>query len=259
MALPWLGTMPGIDEAIQAGLGVVGAVVGQPFNVYRLGASTSGSVISGSPLLTNYAANVRRITTKVAIENTIFDILVYVANCDRTPLKLQDVLVTEGYESDGAIFTLAQMRPMAETLLVRTETSCFITRPGTDAGALAQQPTELVAVAKTGVAGTRISNEKYLVLASGMYSFSPTATVGASVQCGLQPLNRVRDGKLPQVPTKQPQSHHLAYVPLLPGTSLDVDDVINASNGDRYKVMESHTTGDVGFSGYIAIANRLWN
>jgi hypothetical protein len=257
--LPWLGVMPEIDQAIDTGLGVVGAVVGQPYNVYRRTNSTNSSVISGSPLFTNFPANIRK-SSKVAIENQTFDLLVFIANCDRRQLQEEDFLVTQGYLSDGGIFYLAQMRPMAETLFVRTETLSFITRPFTDAGAVSQQPEDEFAVVQTGYGATRIGIEKYLVLTSGMYSFSEEATSGASVPVGIQPLNRVRDGQLPKnSPTKQYRTHHLIFAPNLPGVVLEVQDRINANNGDRYEIMEVHSTGQVGFDGNVIIADRLWS
>lgn len=250
-----------LDRKIQRARGKAAAKAGgQYYSVYRLiSGVTSGSVVSGYPVYTNFRLRLDDKASKAEVENQTFDLLAYAAICDGDLLEKQDVLVESGYQSDGGTWIVAQQRPTRELIVVRAETTCFITRQGTDAGAAVQQPTE-GAVYQPGYGGTRIGNEKYLVLSNGLYSFSTSATVGASVPCGLQPLNRVRDGKLPQgAPTRQPESHHLAYVPLLPGVTLEVDDIINADAGDRYKVMESHSTGLVGFSGYVAVVNRIWN
>lgn len=249
-----LGTLPVLDFAIQKGRGAVASALGQTYTVYRL-TNQSGSVISGQPLFPAFPARLRK-ATKVAIENTSFDLECFTATCDNEAIQKQDVLVENGYESDNGIWVFAQERPTRETIWVRAETLCFISRPYTASGSVAEQPASGVTV-QTSWGGTSKPIEKYLILTNGLYSYSATATTGASVPVGIQPLNRVRDGRIPKVPTTQYRTHHLAYVPLLPGEQLNEQDRINAANGDRYEIMEVHTTDMVGLSGNVCIVEKL--
>lgn len=252
---PSAGTLPRFDRVIQRGRGVAASLLGQTYNVYRLTGSTDNSVISGTPALTNFPARIRK-APKLALENNTFDLETFAFTCDNTWLDKQDVLVEQGYENDAGIWVFAQERPTRETVCVRAETLCFISRPYTAAGAVAQQPSSGTSVS-TSWGGTHKGIEKYLTLTGGIYSFSETASAGASVPCGIQPLNRVRDGSKPKVPTVQYRTHHLIYVPLLPGEQLNEQDRINASASDRYEVMEVHSTDMTGLSGYICIAEKL--
>ncbi|MDE2099949.1 MAG: hypothetical protein KGL39_22035 [Patescibacteria group bacterium] len=254
--LQWFGTMPIIDEATQIGRGVAAAIQGQPYEVYRRTSASNGSVISGTPLYTNYPVYFTGKAKKVEVENTAFDLLVFEGHVDATYLQKMDVFVETGYRNDGGIWIFAQSRPVEPSLFVRAETLAFISRPYTEAGSVAQQPSSGVQV-NTGYGGTRIGIEKYLLLENGIYTFSADATTGASIPIGIQPLNRVRDGSIPKVPTKQYRTHHLIYIPMVKGEMLDVQDRINAANGDRYEIMESHSTAPTGLDGYITICEKL--
>ena len=169
--IPWFGTMPSIDQAIQIGRGVAGAVVGQPFNVHRLTDTTNHGILNGQPLLTNFPAIARKTTSKKLIENSTFDIQVFDFTVDNRPLKIGDALVTEGYHSDGGVFYYVQDRPIGQSLFIRAEANISISRPTTRAGAAIEQP-ESGAVAMPNYGGTYRAGEQILTLTGGMFSFS---------------------------------------------------------------------------------------
>jgi hypothetical protein len=255
----WLGVMPKLNDVVQQLRGVEGAIIGQTYNVYRLTSASNGSVISGIPLYTNYPMYLKEKAMKVVVENDAFNLLVWEGKVDNIDIQLGDFFVEVGYGNDKGIWVYAQGRPMHPNIFVRAETRSFITRPYTLAGSVAEQPgpADPDVVVQQAYGGTHIEIEKYLTLANGQYTFDPNATVGASVPVGIQALNRVRDGSIPKVPTKQYRTHHTIYAPLIPGEMLDLQDRINASAGDRYETMEVHSTGSTGLYGNIIIAERM--
>lgn len=264
--LPWLGVMPQLDEAIDQGLGVVGAVVGQPFDVYRLSDTTNVGVLENDPIYTSFPINLRRYTLKVAIENTTFELLTYVANCDRRQLQLMDLLVTEGYGGDSAVFCVAQMRPMAETILVRVESNVSLSAIVPTAGAASQQPSSgnTFISGMDGWSAVWKSGEQILTLTDGEYAWSDPTTdpppTPAQIQVGLQPNARIRDGNTLGVPTEQYREQFVIYTPITPGVFLEeVKTRFNFGNAssDRYEIAKYFTSDETGLAGQIAICEKL--
>lgn len=244
-----------INSAIQQGRGAAASVLGQTYNVFRLGATTTNSVVFGTPAISGFQARIRRTTAKVAVENAFFELLVYTALCNNAPLELQDVLVETGYQNDGGVYTFAQARPTRETLWVRTELNCAITRPTPEGGAAAQMPAS-GAILASGYGGIPKANEDILTLTDGFYGFAASGTP-ASVYCGLQPLNRVKDGNSLGTPTDLYREHFLCYIPNLPGVLLSELDRINAPTMDRYEVVLVYSSDLTGLSGNICIVEKL--
>lgn len=256
--LPYKGTNVAIDQAIQRGRGAAASVLGQTYSVYRL-SNQNGSVITGTPLYTEFPLRLIQAAQKVAIENTAFQLMVFEGIVDNRALVKGDILKETGYENDAAFWIFAQERPTGISVFVRAETTAYISRPYTLSGAVDEQPGsgDPFAKAMADYGGTHIEIEKPLVLASGMYTFSEVDTRGASVQVGIQPMNRIRNGSEPKVPTRQYRTHHLIYVPNTPGEAIEPQDRINASIGDRYEIMETHNTSPSGLTGNICIAERM--
>ena len=249
--------LPEIDAVIQAGRGAAAGVIGQTYTQYRLG-STSGSITSGTPITSNFLARIERITNKSKIENQTFDLLVYKATCDNTTLDEGDLLVETGYGSDNGQYWVAQKRPTRETLWVRAESNCNITRPMPTAGAASEQPSsgpELV----EGWGGVTKDTEQILTLQNGLYSFTSAAgATKAVIPAGLQPLNRIKDAREPDIPTALYREHFLVYLPLLPGCILNELDRVSFSNmGDAYEIALMFTTEQTGLSGWILIVEKL--
>lgn len=245
-----------IDSKIQRGRGKAASKLGQTYTQYRLG-STSGSITSGTPIATNFPARIAK-ASKKAIENQSFDLLVMEATCDNRTLEIGDLLVETGYGSDNGQYWVAQKRPTRETLWVRAESNCNITRPMPTAGAASQQPAsgpELV----DGWAGVQKDTEQILTLQNGLYSFTSTAgATKAVIPAGLQPLNRIKDARDPDIPTALYREHFLVYLPLLPGAILNELDRISFSNmGDAYEIALMFTTEQTGLSGWILIVEKL--
>lgn len=245
-----------IDQAIQAGRGAAASVLGQTYTQYRLG-STSGSITSGAPVATNFPARIGK-AQKKAVENQSFDLLIFEAICDNRTLDIGDLLVETGYGSDGGQFWVAQKRPTRETLWVRAESNCNVTRPMPTAGAASEQPAsgpELV----DGYAGLQKDTEQILTLQNGLYSFtSAQGATKAVIPAGLQPLNRIKDARDPGIPTALYREHFLIYLPLLPGAILNELDRISFSNmGDAYEIALMFTTEQTGLSGWILVAEKL--
>lgn len=254
---PWLDTMPLFDGIIQEGLGIVGALVGQTFSVYR-NVGANGSVLSTTPIFTNFGANIRRYTTKVALENNTFDLETFVANCDRRQLQIGDVFKETGYGAlPSNVYTLVQMRPMAETIWMRTESAAGLTRPMPTAGRASQLPTS-GAVEVLGYGGYQVATEQILCLNNGLYQYLDPGLVSndASVQCGLGQERRIADSKEPQVPTRPYRERFLGFIPPTPGEIMNEKDIIDAGNGDRYVVASIFQTDEAGMAGWFCICER---
>lgn len=261
--MPWLGTMPQIDAAVQIGSGVAGAVVGQPFQVRRLDANTNVSVSSNQPIFSNYPASLEK-TTKIRIENASFDLLCYEVDCDNRQLEYFDELTETGYRAiQQDVFVFAQYRPpFGETIWVRCESNIAITRPVPSAGQAAQQPAS--GWRRTpGYGGVQKTGEYVLTLNNGVYSFSgsPGATP-AGVVAGLQATPRMKDAvrgsAAGKMPTALYREEFFVYLPLLPGEQISELDRLNFSAlGDRYEVAIVFTTELTGLAGYVLKVEKL--
>jgi hypothetical protein len=124
------------------------------------------------------------------------------------------------------------------------------------AGQAAQLP-PAGAVIIEGYGGYQKDTEQVLTLTNGFYAFSGlSGAQPASIQCGIQQLNRVRDGKDPKWPTVAYREHFLAFIPPTPGEELSEKDTINAGNGDRYVIMSILQVPNAGFEGWVCICER---
>jgi hypothetical protein len=152
------------------------------------------------------------------------------------------------------------MRPMQPTLWIRTEAACTITRPAPSAGRASQQPSS-GAVATTGYGGITKSQEQVLTLVDGLYEFvdpGQPSVNPATVYCGAQPTQRIRDGREPKIPTSLYREHFQIYCPNLPGAFIrELDRFSFPNTGDRYEVAMLYTTVTTGLTGYILIAEKL--
>lgn len=252
------GTLEVLDQAIQIGRGAAAAVIGQTYGVYRLGNSTNVSVLAQNPIYTTFPARIRRIATKDAIEDAIFDLVCFEATCDNRSLQIGDTFVENGYGSlSSNIYTLVQFRPTRETLWIRCESNCAMTRPMPTAGQAAQLPSA-GAVTVLGYGGYQKDTEQILTLVDGLYGYSDTpGLTPASIQIGIQQLNRIRDSREPKFPITAYREHFLAYIPPTPGEELNELDRINAGNGDRYQIASILQTADAGVAGWICIVERM--
>lgn len=251
-----------IDQAIQEGRGAAASVIGQTADVRRLDDTTNVSIANNTPVLANFPFIPHK-ASKKNIENTTFDILIFEATCDATYLQIGDLCTQTGFANDGSRFTVAQKRPTQKTLWVRTEANVSLSRPHPGAGAASQQP-RVGAVATPGYGGVWKKNDDQLQLASGLYTFTSTPGTPAQVQCGLQPLNRVRDpsstfspGAGPQIPTALYREHFLAYVPLLPGVQVNELDRLHFGMSDAYEVVLIFTSEQTGLAGYVLIVEKM--
>lgn len=261
--LPLLGSTGIINDAIAQGRGAAAAVLGQSFDVRRMDANTTGSVSSNDPVLTGLPARIRRTTSKVMIENTTFDALVYNAMVDERQLQLQDLLTETGPGpyTDGGHFTFVQHRVTRETLWIRTESNCTITRPWPAAGRSDQQPVS-GATETMGWGGTTKQGEQILTLTNGAYAFEDAATATpATIYCGLQPMNKIGDTSRStaagKIPTAIYRERFCIYIPDLPGVMVNELDRINAPSTDRYEIMLYHSSDAIGLTGIIAICEKL--
>jgi hypothetical protein len=243
-----------INGAIQQGRGAAASVLGQTYTVYRL-TDQNNSTTNAPPVLTDFPLYFRP-AKKISIENEKFTLLAMQGTCNNNYLKLQDILIETGYENDEGVWCFAQARPTQPSIFMRVEQTCSITRPIPKGGAEVQMPAS-GAIAGPGYAGIPKQYEYVLNLTNGLYSFEPNTATPAAVYCGLQPLNKVRDGSSLGTPTDVSRNKFLVYMPNLPGELLDFEDRINMMNQDRYKIDEVFNTDLTGLSGYVLIVEKM--
>lgn len=252
-----------IENIEQEGAGLAATYDGQYYRVQRLlqPSPANGSISNQVPIFTAYRARIRRFTLKVAIENEVYNLLVFNAFCDTRKLKPQDVLTEWGTFSDGGVYTYVQHRVTRETLFIRTESNINITRPMPVAGKATQQPISGT-VFVPGLGGIDKETEEPLSLTNGIYTFDDPVAPLASVWAGMQPVHRIGDTSRTtpagQMPASLYRERFTIFIPLLPGVFLNELDRLNfPATGDRYEVMQLFTTMQTGISGYICVCEKL--
>lgn len=246
--------LPDLDQIIQVGRGAAASVVGQTYSVYRLTDTTSNSIFSSDPVLTEFPAKFDKAKT-ADIENVTFELLVCALTCDNTNLQIGDVLKETGYKADGGQYVLAQTRPLKPSIFVRVERDVAISRPSPAGGNASQQPDSGAQLAP-GYLGITKSGEEILTLTNGLYAFASSGSV-ASVPFGLQPQNRVRGEHKPDIPTQVPEVQFVGFLPFLPGVQILENDIISSDAQDRYVVVQVYQSDDIGLQGYIVILKKM--
>lgn len=235
---PSLGTLPELDAVVQLGRGVEAAILGQTYSVYRLNPSSSGQLVQPSNLvLTGYPAIFQRITVPKDIEaNWMIKVPIYKATCDATFLQFGDLLLEEGFGSDGGAFTYVWRRPAGlelDNIFIGTPVPSQITRPDNNPAR--------INVGEVAYEGEMKEYELPLVLESGSFFFStdpeaiPTTIYAAIYQHERGGEYRTPAERLPEDVKRQPW-HVFCY--LLKGTELVENDIVTGANGDRYRIVK---------------------
>ena len=243
------------------GRGTAARIIGQSYSVYRMNPNTSGSVISPNslvyPTFSMYFKNHQR-ASKVHVENTVFDLMIFEGMCDGTKLQVGDFLVENGYESDAGVYCVGQLRPMSQNILVRVESPSTLEKPHPDAGASEDQPTSGFVYVQGKYGGVRPAGRFELTLQGGLYSMQAQGEgILASVPIGLQPINRVSDSHKPPIPMTFPRTKFLCYIPPLPGYIINELDVVKMSQADSYQVSMMYSSADCGLQGFICTLEKI--
>jgi hypothetical protein len=257
---PSFNTLPLIDQAIQQGRGAAAAVIGQTYNVQRMSGTTNVSISSTSPIYTNQPAKITRTTSKVNVENQIFELIAFEFLLDNRLLQIGDLLTETGYEAEALdVFTVASIRPLKPTICMRTEQNVTISRPTPQAGQAAQQPSQGGGtIVTSGWSGVWKEDDLIMTLTGGLYGFSSNQnSTPAQIQVGLSPNSRVKDGNTLGVPTEQYRDQFVIYCPMLPGEQLNELDRFNFGNSDRYETMKVYTSAQTGLAGQIVLVEKL--
>lgn len=247
-----------IDGKIQYGRGKAASVLGQTYNVYRLLPTTSVSVLAQNPLYANWPARIRRTTDVKAIEDQIFKLLVFRATFNSLNFLVGDVMQETGYKAQAeGVYVFVQSRPTRESLWMRAESNCTISRPTPTAGQAAQLPASGALIAR-GYGGYVKDTEWPLTLTNGRYAFTDIPGMSpATIPVGIQQELRVADSREPKFPVTAYRERFLIFIPPTPGEEINEMDRVNAGNGDRYQIASILQTASVGVSGWICIAERL--
>lgn len=260
-----LGLLPELDGVIQVGRGVAAAVIGQTYQVYRLDGQTNNSVTSNAPVNfpgvgAQFPCRLARSVAKLAIENEIYSLLCFKGTCDNRQLVLGDVLYETGYEAmDAGYYTFAQARPTRASLFMATPFAAMLSRPNPHAGRADQQPTtpgQFVELEDSGSIDR--ASDAIMVLQNGFYSYQTTSGLTpASVQIGLQPIRRLRDGNTLGTPTDMYRVEYLIYCPELPGEQLNELDRFSLGSSDRYEISQLYSSEYTGLAGHICVVEKM--
>ena len=259
--------LPQLSSAIYQGLSAAAGVLGKTFSCYRLNSSSTGAIIAtGSRIYSAFPLMLERTTSKLMLENTIFDLLAFAGKGDGTKLLAGDILVDNGFSGDGGAYAVAQIRyqkPYRIVLIRVDNKTCSLKRPHPSAGSAEDQPTSgaiarLSNTAPNDYSGIDPQNRFALTLDAGLYQMIQQGSgTRASLPVGLQPLNKVQDGHKPILPTQLPRTKFVAYIPPTPGYIPSESDIIKAANQDTYEIKQIYSSEPVGLVGTIAIVEKL--
>jgi hypothetical protein len=239
--------------------GYVADLYGERYDVRRLDIQTDTAILANFPVINEFRSRIHRITSREIIEAAPFDLVAYEAECDKTNLRLGDLL-TESADSPGGLgvsYYFVQAREAREVVWMRADFTMSIWRPKPEGGGAADEP-QSGSVFDEGYGGTPEISEMVLTLAGGTYSWSdaPNA-IPAAVQCGMQPTSRTSPNTELGTPTDLPQDRFSAYIPPLPEVQLRVGDRLttNDLNVNRYEIQHVFLT-PIGFAGYVCVCTN---
>ena len=248
-----MGGLAGIQAAINKGRGAAGIATGQRYSVYRLNNQSTGSLVQPSNLVIgNFPASMKRYSLHEDIETNYFiKVPTFRGLCDASQLQIGDVLVEQGFGSDGGAFTFAYNRQLRAFVFVQTPIPATLTR---------SEPNPLhVDKGRVPYSGMNKGTEQTLALINGNYSFKPSGVYPpAAVYLGLVALASRGEQPRPalKLPTDVPRQSWDVYCHLLPGTVLIESDIVNAANGDRYYIRTSYLQY-VGLHGIMLSCEKL--
>jgi len=228
-----------IQAKIDYGRGRAAEFIGQSYDVYRLNASSTGSLIQMSNRVFSYfKMQIKRDESKENTEsNVIIKVPRFRAICNGGLLQIGDVLVERGSLTrpdetkpySGNMFTFAYFRPIRRYIMMQTPISGQISRANNDPASTNSGRVAYGTMAKP--------LEQVLTLVNGLYAWSSTGAP-AGIPIGLIATSKA--GSLPppdrRLPTDVPRQSWDVYCPALPGVALVESHIITAANGDRYFV-----------------------
>lgn len=252
-----MGGLAGTQAIMDAGRRLAANKVGQTFDVYRLNATSTGSLVQPSNLvISGYRAFIGREEKQIETEaNVIVKVPRFVFTSDSSVLQLGDVLVERGdafraeenKPYDGNMFTFAYFRPLKRLVMFQTPIYGQLSRArnnpnGIDSGLVAY-----------GAMSKPL--EQYLTLNNGFYSWAP---YGSSLTPTVIPMGIIAlrsKGELPPPPDRLPtdvkrQTWDVVHF-LLPGVTIVESYIYTGASGDRYFVQ----TPFVGYVGLVAQQN----
>ena len=275
-----------IQKKIDRGRGIAGRVLGQPYNVYRIGQNAALNLIDPfNRVTTNFPVLRRRISAKDQIEapermGTLFFELV--ANADQ--YLVGDVFVQNDQvygTGDTSVdfstnqlnaFCLAFHAPIKKTLGARLDKQVQFYRPSRAPATRADgtqhwvntQENMLPLVLFNGVLSLGAAPNQDSLGFSGSIPYqlggsAPSATA-ALIPVGFQTAPNMRGGLYKKIPGDVGTQHWYCYVPPLPdgptGSFRFVEgDRIVDQDGARYAVRHPYRQ-DTGFSGSMLVIER---
>jgi hypothetical protein len=232
-----LGVLPLIDSAVKQGRGVVGAVEGQKYDVYRQSAKTaaSGIISPASQIASGFPSLFKKMTDKADLEiESIVKALYFTAMADTRMFLPGDVFVQQAttYLPDRGVFTMVANRPMPHhPVFVSTPIFATITRPESNPEHIDSGRVPQSVPVKAYEWPLTVSGMDYAFLQTGTPATVPIGMIMARLRD--MPRSDSSDGALYDDTRRQTWD---VFVPLLSGQPLINRDIITGSSGDRYEI-----------------------
>jgi hypothetical protein len=237
MFLPGMGVLELIDSAVKQGRGVVGAVLGQGYDVYRLGPNTSptGIISPSSQIASAFPSVFTKLPSRTDIEiESIVKALYFTADADTRMFLPGDVFVQQAttYRPDRGVFTMVANRPMPHhPVFVATPIFATITRPESNPEHIDSGRVPQSVPVKAYEWPLTVSGIDYAFLQTGTPATVPIGMIMARLRD--MPRSDTNDGALYDDTRRQSWD---VFVPLLSGQPLINRDIITGSSGDRYEI-----------------------
>jgi len=253
-----------INDVAQIGRGLSASLLGQSFDVYRLGASSdAGGIIGPGSLFASVVKGdfSREVSRKDVDTEMPGKALLSTGKIDMRSFIKGDVFVqrADSYKFENLVFTCTASRPIPQhPVFANTPLLAKITRPTTNVNSLDTGRVPMSAPIK--------DYELPLTLKAGSYAFAPSFAAAHLATPAAIPIGMVFE-RLHEYPRSEGAQIGLQddtrrqiwtiFVPLLPGEALKPRDAVtNLATGDRFEVtgvMVVHTS----FSGQFVEAQRL--
>lgn len=194
------------QNLINFGAKLAGDMVGQPFVVYRLNATSGGNVlVPGNIVDPDFRGKVTHHRSMDQLENEILKANTFEILAPSNEIQLGDILVQNDTEyGSNSRYAVISRRPLKRPMLARVESNCTIHRA-------------YAAHDENGYNGPTVASQLPFVLENGTFRIGTSAEIASIVPCGVTTIAQMKNMKPERLPLDVSTSWWYVYVPYLPG------------------------------------------
>lgn len=231
---------------------LAGNIVGQPFHVYRLSATSNGDVVtSGNLVNSDLRAKVTHGRKVDQMENEYIHTNAFEFLMSSDAVRVGDILEqNDTVYGANAYYAVASRRPLKKVVCIRTESLCTIIRPQSNRA--------------SGYSGSVAGHELPFMLVNGQFTVGTGAPgeKAAVIPCGIQNIGQMKNQKPERLPMDTITSWWFVYVPALPGLDRirENDIIVFPGNPNeipvKYRVNTPYSS-PVGTAGQFLVVERM--